>query len=211
MTALSGWRGASCSSRSRASSSASARRRSRRRRSRCSATPSRCAASGSRSASTTPACRSAWRWRLISSSLIAPRFGWRVCFLVLGVVGLVATALLLCPRAGAPPGRRRRRRSPPSAARRSRELLRDLGARAGRSVRRCSRAAGGSLLCYGSGAALLAVTWLVEDRGFAYADAAFLAGRWRSPPASSAISPAASSATSARAAAATGGSGASSR
>jgi hypothetical protein len=35
---------------------------------------------------------------------------------------------------------------------------------------------GGSLLCYGSGAALLGVTWLVEERGFAYSDAAFRAG-----------------------------------
>jgi MFS family permease len=35
---------------------------------------------------------------------------------------------------------------------------------------------GGSLLCYGSGAALLGVTWLVEERGFPYAQAAFRAG-----------------------------------
>lgn len=35
---------------------------------------------------------------------------------------------------------------------------------------------GGSLLCYGSGAALLGVTWLVEERGFSYAEAAFRSG-----------------------------------
>ena len=50
------------------------------------------------------------------------------------------------------------------------------------AARSCERPAlalallGGSLLCYGSGAALLGVTWLVEERGFAYADAAFRAG-----------------------------------
>ncbi len=35
---------------------------------------------------------------------------------------------------------------------------------------------GGSLLCYGAGAALLALTWLVQERGFEYKDAAISAG-----------------------------------
>jgi MFS family permease len=35
---------------------------------------------------------------------------------------------------------------------------------------------GGSMLVYGSASALLVVTWLVEERGYAFARAAFLAG-----------------------------------
>ena len=56
------------------------------------------------------------------------------------------------------------------------ELLRDLsGALVGRPALSLALL-GGALLCYGSGAALLGVTWLVEERGFQYSDAAFRAG-----------------------------------
>ncbi|HEX6099299.1 MAG TPA: MFS transporter [Thermoanaerobaculia bacterium] len=108
---------------------------------------------------------------LISSSIIAPRYGWRFSFYVLGFLGLVATGLLFLFKE---PERKR------VAAVKERPALRDI-------VRDLTRAlverkslllalVGGSLLCYGSGAALLGVTWLVEERGFAYADAAFRAG-----------------------------------
>ena len=108
---------------------------------------------------------------LVSSSIIAPRFGWRFSFYALGIIGLVATGLLFLFRE---PERKQ------VAETKVRPALRDI-------VRDLTRAmierpsivlalAGGSLLCYGSGAALLGVTWLVEERGFAYADAAFRAG-----------------------------------
>ena len=108
---------------------------------------------------------------LISSSIIAPRYGWRFSFFALGILGLVATGLLFLFRE---PERRR------VAENKARPALRDI-------VRDLTRAlverpalalalVGGSLLCYGSGAALLGVTWLVEERGFGYADAAFRAG-----------------------------------
>ena len=108
---------------------------------------------------------------LVSSSIIAPRFGWRFSFYALGLIGLVATGLLFLFRE---PERKQ------VAETKVRPALRDI-------VRDLTRAmierpsivlalAGGSLLCYGSGAALLGVTWLVEERGFAYADAAFRAG-----------------------------------
>jgi len=112
---------------------------------------------------------------LISSSYIAPRYGWRFSFFALGIIGLLATLLLLVLREPA------RRRSAAEAAAPAqlpsvRELVRDLF----RSLRErpalMLALAGGSLLCYGSGAALHCVTWLVQERGFSYADAAFSAG-----------------------------------
>lgn len=113
---------------------------------------------------------------LISSSLIAPRFGWRVSFWVLGAVGLLATTLLLVLREP-----ERRKVAAESAAQEKRrpavrELLRDLGRALVHRPALALALAGGSLLCYGSGAALHGVTWLVQERGFAYADAAFRAG-----------------------------------
>ncbi len=113
---------------------------------------------------------------LISSSFIAPRFGWRVSFWVLGVLGLLATALLLVLRE---PERRRTLTSPaePATPRPAvGELLRDLGRALVQRPALALALAGGSLLCYGSGAALHGVTWLVQERGFTYADAAFRAG-----------------------------------
>ena len=113
---------------------------------------------------------------LISSSYIAPRFGWRFSFFALGALGLIATAFLALLRE---PARRRAAASGPvaPAARPSmKELLRDLsGALVGRPALSLALL-GGALLCYGSGAALLGVTWLVEERGFKYSDAAFRAG-----------------------------------
>jgi predicted MFS family arabinose efflux permease len=110
---------------------------------------------------------------LISSSYIAPRYGWRFSFFALGVLGLIATVFLAVVREP----QRRHAVKDTSAVRPSfRELLRHLsGALVGRPALSLALL-GGALLCYGSGAALLGVTWLVEERGFAYADAAFRAG-----------------------------------
>jgi MFS family permease len=113
---------------------------------------------------------------LISSSLIAPRFGWRVSFWVLGAIGILATTLLLILREP-----ERRKVAAVSAAEEKRrpavgELLRDLGRALVQRPALALALAGGSLLCYGSGAALHSVTWLVQERGFDYADAAFRAG-----------------------------------
>ena len=108
---------------------------------------------------------------LISSSIIAPRFGWRFSFFALGVLGLIATGLLLLFRE--PP---RRRVAEAKARPALREIARDLTRAHVERPALALALAGGSLLCYGSGAALLGVTWLVEERGFAYSDAAFRAG-----------------------------------
>ena len=108
---------------------------------------------------------------LISSSIIAPRYGWRFSFFVLGILGLVATAALFLFRE---PERKRvaESKTRPALAEIVRDLTRALIERPALTL----ALVGGSLLCYGSGAALLGVTWLVEERGFQYSDAAFRAG-----------------------------------
>ena len=114
---------------------------------------------------------------MISSSLLAPRYGWRFSFYFLGLIGLVATALLFLLRE---PARRRSAAQVVAPADAKpvafRTLLRDLFRALGERPSLTLALAGGSLLCYGSGAALLIVTWLVEERGVPYADAAFRAG-----------------------------------
>lgn len=112
---------------------------------------------------------------LISSSYIAPRYGWRVSFFVLGLIGVLATAVLLFLRE--PPRRHSTARVAAGTERPAvRELVRDLGRAIVHRPALALALLGGSLLCYGSGAALLGVTWLVEDRGFTYAEAAFRSG-----------------------------------
>ena len=112
---------------------------------------------------------------LISSSIIAPRYGWRFSFFALGIIGLVATGFLLVLKE---PERRKTfdgagvAKAQPAV----RELLRDLGRALVERPALTLALAGGSILCYGSGAALHCVTWLVEERGFTYASAAFSAG-----------------------------------
>lgn len=107
---------------------------------------------------------------MVSSSIIAPRYGWRFSFFVLGAIGLVATFFLFLVRE--PVRKRIAGKGTLSAGKLLRDLLRALRDRPALPL----ALAGGSLLCYGSGAALLIVTWLVEERGLSYANAAFRAG-----------------------------------
>jgi MFS transporter, Spinster family, sphingosine-1-phosphate transporter len=111
---------------------------------------------------------------LISSSFIAPRFGWRVSFYALGILGLIATGLLLLLKE--PPRRIKPGADEVKTRPSMRQILRDLGRALVERPALILALIGGSLLCYGSGAALLGVTWLVEERGFAYPVAAFRAG-----------------------------------
>jgi len=110
---------------------------------------------------------------LISSSFIAPRFGWRFSFFALGILGLVATGCLALLRE---PQRRAAAATAATPRPKMRQLLRDLMRALVERPALALALAGGSLLCYGSGAALHCVTWLVEERGLKYSEAALRAG-----------------------------------
>ncbi len=99
---------------------------------------------------------------------VAPRFGWRACFLALGTAGLLAVGVVWRM---ADPVRRGVAASParPLSGTPS-EVARALAARPALLL----VVLGGSLLVYASASSQLAITWLVRERGFAYPRAAFL-------------------------------------
>ena len=96
------------------------------------------------------------------SGVLGPRLGWRACFLTLGATGLACA--LLVPRLQDPP----RRDAGPAAA--SENLASALGERPMLAVLTVAAV----LLVYTSAASQHAITWLVAERGFDYARAAFL-------------------------------------
>jgi predicted MFS family arabinose efflux permease len=104
---------------------------------------------------------------LAASGLIAPRFGWRACFAAVGAIGLAAVALVW--RLQDPP-RRGAAAAAPAGRSLGPVLRRALGDR-----RLVLVIAGATLLAYTSASSQHLVTWLVQDRGFAYARATFLA------------------------------------
>jgi len=108
---------------------------------------------------------------MIASSYIAPRWGWRACFFILGGIGLVAVAGLAFFREPARRAQATTVEHPPFG-----KLIRDLFGALGRRRELLLVLVGGSMLCYGAAAALLTVTWLVEQRGYPFAKAAFTAG-----------------------------------
>lgn len=108
---------------------------------------------------------------LIASSYLAPRYGWRACFFILGGIGLAAALVVLLFREPVRRGASAAAARPPLATAMG-EAWRALGARRDLAW----TLVGGSLLCYGAAAALHNVTWLVEERGLPYAEAAFTAG-----------------------------------
>ena len=108
------------------------------------------------------------------SGWLAPQYGWRMCFYVLGAAGLLfVPALLLLKN----PARRRMAktvdRPPPHWGEIVRSLVRAL---------RASPALGltilyGSLITYSAASTIHVLTWLVEERGLEYQNAAYLSGR----------------------------------
>jgi MFS family permease len=102
---------------------------------------------------------------------LAPWLGWRACFVVLGIAGLAGVALVW--RMTDPP----RRVSAGSAGGGSAE--RDPAVARLRRALRDEPALGlvvlgGAALAYTSASSQLGITWLVQERGFAYTRAAWL-------------------------------------
>jgi predicted MFS family arabinose efflux permease len=97
------------------------------------------------------------------AGFVGPWLGWRACFFVLGAAGLAAVALVW--HMADPP----RRGSRPSAVG-LRAAARAVAARPALA----GLIAGGTLLVFASAASQHAITWLVQERGFPFARAAFL-------------------------------------
>jgi predicted MFS family arabinose efflux permease len=96
---------------------------------------------------------------------VGPWLGWRACFLLLGAAGLVAVPLVW--RMADPP-RRGAGSRPPSAG------LASAARAVATSPRLLGLIAGGTLLVFASASSQHAITWLVQERGFPFARAAFL-------------------------------------
>ena len=109
---------------------------------------------------------------------VAPRFGWRMCFYAFGVIGLAAVALVISVRepvrrAAAPADKAGATRpAAPSITSIVRDMRRALAERPALAL----VLLGASALVYGSASALLGITWLVQERGYPFATAAYTAG-----------------------------------
>jgi len=99
---------------------------------------------------------------------VAPRFGWRVCFLGLGAAGLLAVGLVW--RMPDPPRRGVGSRGPLGRGASVLAALRVFVERPALLF----VVLGGTLLVYASAASQHVITWLVQERGFPFARAAFL-------------------------------------
>jgi MFS family permease len=107
---------------------------------------------------------------------MAPRFGWRACFWMLGAAGLLMLVPMCVFRE--PPRRGRETAATPTAAAPVSVggLVGDLvGALRDRPALGLVML-GGALLAYASAAALHGITWLVQERGFSFARATILSG-----------------------------------
>jgi MFS transporter, Spinster family, sphingosine-1-phosphate transporter len=113
---------------------------------------------------------------LIVAGILAPRYGWRACFLVLGAVGVIAAALV----ATVPDGRS-------GPAKDGRHVRAGVEAGSSRPVRDFTRVLqsspalmltilGGAIVTFSTAATIHVLTWLVRERGYAFRDAAMMAG-----------------------------------
>lgn len=104
---------------------------------------------------------------------MAPRYGWRACFYVLGLVGMAAVTLLYFVRE---PVRHSAAGSSVAAHTSLRAILRDLWKTLTASPALALVMIAGAGLVYASAAALHGVTWLVQERGLTFAQATYYSG-----------------------------------
>jgi MFS family permease len=109
--------------------------------------------------------------------VLAPRYGWRACFFVLGMLGVVASVVVALvrdprraeradPASGPAPGASAGR-EPPAAA---------FVAGLRRSPALMMTVAGGVLVTFSTAATIHVLTWLVRERGYEFRRAALMAG-----------------------------------
>jgi MFS family permease len=119
---------------------------------------------------------------LVVSGLIAPHYGWRLCFFVLGAVGLaVAVPLLAVPdpravRDGSRATRTSGAAVPGRPVLSTSEAVRELWTALRTTPALGLTLAGGVLVTFAAASAIHSVTWLVQERGYAFRQAAFTAG-----------------------------------
>lgn len=102
---------------------------------------------------------------LVAAGLLAPRYGWRACFFVLGAIGVVAA--LAVARLPDPA-----RTAAAAPALPLRDFLRALP----RSPALLLTILGGVIVTFSTAATIHVLTWLVRERGLEFRQAAILAG-----------------------------------
>jgi MFS family permease len=104
---------------------------------------------------------------LIVAGILAPRYGWRTCFLVLGMVGVAAAvivAVLRDPRVTvARPGHRD-------------VPIKDFLSTLRHSPALVLTILGGAFITFSTAATIHVLTWLVRERGYEFREAALMAG-----------------------------------
>lgn len=110
------------------------------------------------------------------SGWLAPDYGWRACFYVLGLSGLVFVPILLLLKNPAREGS-----TPAAAAPREAPHWREIAATLLKALRD-RPALGltilyGTLINYSTSSAIHVLTWLVEEKGMEFQRAAYLSGR----------------------------------